>query len=516
MSLFEHIKKNIHSKQPQFRDVMTNDYQHHKLGRDLEKNMKLIRDMLGDSPDLKDRYLYLDPEGTVKIAFIYMNGMIDQNYLNNIVLRSMVNGYQTYVNYYKNHKITPETFKEYILRETEIETASTLGSLFNGLLGGDTVLLIDGFETFYVVGTRMIKERGITEPTTHVSVVGPKDSFTESSLTNLNLIRKRIKNPNLWVKQYVIGKKTNTGIAMVYLKGVADEGLVQEVMKRIESVDMESVLDSSYLLNALRDKKFCLFPEIYSAERPDVVAGNLLEGRVAVIIDGTPFVIIMPVQFVQFFSAVTDYYHKAYIATFFRTMRMLAFYVSILLPAFYIALTSLHSELVPFQLLVRIAAQRSGLPFPTFMEALLLAVIYDVLREASVRMPSATGSAITIVGALILGDSAVQAGIVSPIMVIIISGTAITTLVIPHYNFQLTTTVIKYVFILLSTVFGLYGITLGLIMLYMHLCSIRSFGVSYFTPVAPFNLKGMLDFLIRAPYNKLFKRSGNINDKYPH
>ncbi|MED4797818.1 spore germination protein, partial [Priestia megaterium] len=264
-------------------------------------------------------------------------------------------------------------------------------------------------------------------------VRGPRDSFTETLRTNTALIRRRIKSPKLWIESQQIGEFTKTDIALVYIDGIADEQVIQEVKERLSKIDIDGILESGYIEELIQDEDYTPFPTMHNTERPDSVAAGLLEGRIAILVDGTPFVLMVPALFIQFFQAAEDYYQRADISTLIRLMRYMAFFLALLTPSAYIALTTFHQEMLPFALLISIAAQREGVPFPAIIEAFIMEITFEILREAGVRLPRAVGSAISIVGALVLGEAAVQAGLVSPAMVIVVSITAISNFVSPVY-----------------------------------------------------------------------------------
>ncbi len=488
------------------------DYRNVKLSANLDKNIKKIIDMMGATAELKKRDFYLDLEKNIRVAFLYLNGLVDQNYINETIFDAMIHNYERFKD--KIDLTVFKNFHQFIVTVTEMDEANTLGDLMMGLLGGDTILLIDGFSEFYILGTRKFPERAVSAPTTHNGVVGPKDSFTENILTNLNLIRRRIKNPNLWLEKFYIGTDSNTDVFMIYLKGIAPDKLVTEVYNRLKSVKLENVIDSSYIEGTINENKFSIFPTLYTSERPDVISANLFEGRVAVLVDGSPFVLIAPTVFIQFLQSSEDFYQKSYVTVFNRMLRFVSFYISILLPAIYVAVVLVNPEILPFQLLVKIAGQREGLPFPSYIEAFIMCMIFDVLREAGIRAPLALGSSITTAGALVLGQSAVQAGIISPVMVVIVSITGITTLTIPNYRLQIKMAIIKYPFIILGAMFGIFGLLFGLMILFIHLCSVRSFGVSYYKPFSPFNKVGQMDSILDAPIRTIFKRPKTFAARY--
>ena len=284
--------------------------------------------------------------------------------------------------------------------------------------------------------TKKWEDRGVTEPSAETVVRGSRDSFNETLRTNIMLIRRRIKNINLRIVHKEVGKVTKTNVAIVYVKGIANERIVSNVLNKIDQINIDSVLESGYIEEILSEKSFVLFPTMYTSERPDKVAGNLLEGRVAIFTDGTPFTLLFPAFFIQFFQTTEDYNQGFIFSSFLRLIRYLSFFLALLTPAIYIAITTFHQEMLPTPLLVSIAGQHESVPFPAVIEVIIMELTFEILREAGLRMPRAIGQAISIVGALVLGEAAVNAGIVSTIMIIIVSITAITSLIFPEYNFS--------------------------------------------------------------------------------
>jgi len=299
---------------------------------------------------------------------------------------------------------------------------------------------------------------------------------------------------------------------MLYIKGTASEQVIQEIEKRINENRLKNILDTAYLINIIKEKQNSIFPTIYETERPDIAAANLFEGRVVLLVDGTPFAIIVPTFLIQSIQSVEDYYQKSIIATFFRFIRFLAFWLAIYFPALYICLINFHSELLPMHLLFNIIGQRLEVPFPSFLEILLMLIGFDLLREAGTRMPAPLGSALSFLGAIIIGEAAVSAGLFSSIVVIVVTITGICTLALPGFSLNLTITVLRYFMLIAATIGGLWSLSLASICLITHLASLRSFGSPYLSPISPFSLSGMKDAIMRFPISKLFYRNKNVSD----
>jgi spore germination protein KA len=353
-----------------------------------------------------------------------------------------------------------------------------MNDLMNAIFSGNTVILAEGWSQGISASTSKWKQRGVEEPSTQTVIRGPKEGFTEDLLTNVSLLRRRIKSPALWTK----------------------DSVVNEVLERLDRIETDSILESGYLEEFIQDVTFTPFPTISNTERPDAVAAAIMEGQIAVLVDGTPFVLLLPVTFFKFFLASEDYYQRFDIASFVRIMRFIAFTISMLLPSLYIAISTYHQEMLPTTLLVSLAGQREGVPFPALIEAFMMEITFEVLREAGLRMPRAIGPAVSIVGALVLGQAAVEAGLVSAAMVIVVSFTAISSFVAPAFNIAIAARIIRFFFMLLAGTLGLFGIMSGIFFFLIHLAGLRSFGIPYMAPVSPFVPKNWKDIFVRVPW----------------
>lgn len=478
------------------------------ISTSLSANLELVKQRTGNSSDISIRTLKIGEVSPKCLAIIFIEGMVDTKAINEKIVESIMR--KSFADHDSSQHLIQSLTDEGIAIGS-IKTVNTQEDLFLALMDGNTIILLDGTDQAIIANTAGGETRSIQEPESQVSVRGPRDGFTESIQTNISLVRRRIRNPDLWVESMKIGKKTKTNVAIMYLNGNANEKIVAEVRQRLKKIDIESILESGYIEQLIEDQAFTTFPTLYHTERPDAVAGNILEGRIAIFVDGTPFVLLAPAVFIQFFQSVEDYYTRFDIITALRFLRILTFFISIVAPSVYIASTTFHQEMIPTQLVIIIAAQRENVPFPAFVEALIMEITFEILREAGIRMPRAVGSAISIVGALVIGQAAVQAGIVSPAMVIIVSITAIANFATPSFTMAISARLIRFLFMFSAAVFGLYGVILGMLLLAVHLCALRSFGVPYMTPLAPIspdNVGG--DTLVRAPLWKTREKANLI------
>ncbi|MEK5070955.1 spore germination protein [Sporosarcina sp. FSL K6-1508] len=481
----------------------------------LQENIQTLKGALGESADVVFREIQIGKEGIIKAGIIYTDGLTDTTALQDFILETLMLDINSY-NLEK--KVAPgknliTVLKEFAMAVGEIKEVTTFDVLFTSLLSGDTILLVDGYAQALAISNKQWVERGVTEPMAQTVVRGPREGFSENLRVNTALVRRKLKDPNLWVESKTIGTRTKTNVAMMYINGVVDDKIVKEVHLRLNRIDIDGILESGNIEELIEDAAYSPFPTVFNTERPDVVAAALLEGRIAILVDGTPFVLIVPALFVQFFQSAEDYYQRADIASFIRLLRFVSFGIALLAPSFFIAITTFHQAMLPPALLINLTAQREGVPFPAFFEAMLMEFTFEILREAGVRMPRSIGSAMSIVGAFVIGTAAVEAGVISAAMVIVVSITAIASFVSPTYDIAIAVRLLRFGFMGIAAMFGLFGITVGLIALILHLCSIRSFGIPYMSPIAPFNISDQEDTFIRLPRWKMITRPRLINQQ---
>lgn len=464
------------------------------VGDSLQKTISRIKAEFGESSDLVVNYLKLGSREDC--ADVYIKGLADAKIINYLSLEL-----SRLICEYRNGK----TEKKFELlmdcfsglwptrKGTDMEDAC------RELLSGNTLFFLDGCGEFLSVNTKSNEGRAIEEPTSQTIIKGPKDAFTENIDQNVYLIRKRLRNKNLRIEPLTAGSVTHTELRLVYLNGIAKAEILQEIRRRLSGIQIDRILESNYLEEYLKDDKYTIFPEILNSEKPDSVAAALLEGRVAILVDGTPYVLTAPALAVEFIQVSEDYYHNFIVSSFIRILRLVAFILTLLVPSAFISITTFHQEMIPTQLLISIAAQREDVPFPAFLEVLMMEITFELLREAGIRMPKAIGSAISIVGALVLGQAAVEAGLISAAVVIVVSITAIASFAIPDYSMSNAIRIMRFLLILIGGVLGLYGVSVAVIILTLHLCSLKSITIPYLSPVAPKIKGGGQDIFIRFP-----------------
>jgi len=467
-------------------------------------NLEHIKKSFGYSQDVVIQSMIPDETCPSIMGFIYIEGLVSPTALQSLLTENI------------NLDLDEQpltALRTSISTLGQVTEFSDFATLYQSLLSGLTVVLLDGCAQGLAANTSGGEHRAVEEPTTQSVVRGPREGFTEVISTNIALIRRKIKDPSLWMETMKIGRVSKTDVAIMYVHGIANDGLVEEARRRLGSIDIDAIFESGNVEELIQDETYTPFPTLYNTERPDVIAAGLMEGRVAILVDGTPFVLMAPALFTQFYQSAEDYYQRADFASLLRLLRYACFFISLLAPSLYIAITTFHQELLPSSLLISLAAQREGIPFPAFIEAVVMEVTFEILREAGVRLPKTVGQAVSIVGALVIGQAAVEAGLVSPAMVIIVAITAISNFVIPSFNMAISVRILRFLLMLIAASFGLYGVTVGLIATVLHLCSLRSFGVPYMSPMGPFILEDQKDTIFRMPLWALFARPRLISQK---
>lgn len=387
-----------------------------------------------------------------------------------------------------------------------IKKIGNYGDCIDEISSGNPVLLVDMIEKGIALSLSKWEKRSIEEPTAEVVVRGPREGFVETLQVNTSLIRRKIRSPLLKLEMMEIGRYSKTKIAIMYIEDLIDQSLLEEVRNRLSRIRIDGILESGMIEEFINDHPYSPFPQVLTTERPDVLTASLLEGRLALLIDGTPVTIIVPTTLFSLLQSGEDYYETFPIGSAIRWLRYFFLLISLLLPSLYVAVITYHQEMVPNTLLISMAASREQIPFPALVEALIMEITFEALREAGLRLPKQVGSAVSIVGAIVIGEAAVNAGIVSAPMVIVVAVTGIASFTIPRYPTAIAFRILRFPIILLAGTLGLLGIMLGIILIIVHLSTLRSFGVPYLSPIAPAKFSEMKDVLWRAPWWKLDTR----------
>src|SRR5690554_3969312 len=452
---------------------------------DLAKNLEYFKEKIGHSDDVVFREYTLELPESIAIMVIFVDGLSSKEIINEYILQSLTFRGELKSEWTRDKKNLIHHIKDKVLNINEVQTSNNLDELVTFVLSGETVILFDGYEEALICNTRGWQHRSIDEPETESVIRGPRVGFTETLRFNTAQIRRWIRDPNLRVKVMKIGRRTKSDVAMVYLESVANPQVIKEVKRRLGKIDIDGVMESATLQEMIEDKQLTLFPTIQSTERADRVAAAVLEGKIGIITDNTPFALIVPVSFWEFYYAAEDYYHRWPMAFLLRIVRFFSFFFSLYLPSLYVALSTYNPELIPFTLTIRLAGSREGVPFPLFMEVLLMELAIEIIREASARLPGPLGQTIGIVGGFILGDAAVRAGLISPLTTVVVALTAICSFTAPNFGMAVSIRVLRFPMVLVAMVGGLYGLALVTFILLVHTAGIRSFGVPFLAPFVP-------------------------------
>lgn len=461
-----------------------------------------LRAQFGVSADLTVRRLTVCGRET---AIVTIEGMVDRHMMANAVILPMTEMTGSY---------TPEALiariRDEVLGFTDMLQVTTMDELMNLVASGFGAILVDGVPFAVLGGLQNFMIRSVSEPSSEVTMRGSREGFTEAIRVNISMIRRRLKTPELVFDMMEAGKTSHTAVCLCYMKSRVSEELLAHVKEKIESLPLDAVLESGYIQPFLESPPRGLFSGVNTTERPDTLCGKILEGRIGVLVDGTPFVLVIPYLFVEHFQSMDDYALNPYYATFLRLIKYFSFFVSMLLPGIYVAVGTYHPEMFPPVLLLSFLNANQATPFPLMVEALMIHFLFEIMREAGLRFPKSVGHAVSIVGALVIGESAVRAGLVGAPMVIIVAMTAMSSFVIPSLYGAMA--ILRFGFILLGGSLGLYGVMLGVCLFVCSICAMNIQSIPYMAPLSPFSPKAMLDVLIRADWRKLWKQKFRVQN----
>ncbi len=468
----------------------------------IESKIKEIKRDYNNSPDIIFRKVKVKDK---KILLVFSTSTTSSTSVNDFILKKLVNiktdiNRENIYNHFEN-----------IIPENVLVDIKDKEDMYSKIGAGFTIIIFEDGAPFGIE-TRKDLSRGVSEPLTEQSISGPKDSFTENYETNLGLIRKRIKTNKLTLEEMQIGKQSITQVAVLYMNNIAEEELVKDIINKLKKINTDGVFDSTTIREYIENIQ-STFPTIITTERPDTACMSLLEGKVLIAVENSPYLLIIPSFFTDLFHASEDNYQSTLNVSFTRLIRYGAFFLAILLPAFYVAITTFNHETIPVTLLINFAAQREGVPFPAIVEALGLILVFEILRESDIRMPHLAGTAISILGAIVLGDAAVAAGIVSPIMVIIIALSAIASLMFSDVGIVNAIRFWRIFFMILATLMGIVGIFFAGILLTVKLTSLNSFGKPYLYPLIPLDKKFLFNSIIKRKKDKDNMRMNILTNK---
>jgi len=470
---------------------------------DLYGNIELITNALGTQGSMVVKHIYIGMDQPLDAAIIYVNGITNKDIVDRDILNPLM--LHTRENLNGKENIGEYLCKRYIsMSNTLVE--SDLNAVVNYLKRGKTAVLINGATEVIIVDTTGGVQRAIMEPMNETAAKGPRDGFVENLEVNLSLIRRKVKDNHLSIEMFNIGSRLQSDVALVYINNIVDKQVLEELKNRIKAIDLDSVLSAGKLEQYIEDYAYTVFPQAYSTERPDRAIGNMLEGRIVVLIEGTPMVLTYPAIFMQFFQAVEDYTERTVISSFVRLLRIFAAVLVITLPSFYLTLIKFNVELIPAKFVTPIVQSRVGIALTPFLEILAMEIIVEFLREGGLRLPTKIAQTLSLVGGIIIGDTAIQSKMVSPTTLLVVGVTVISTFLIPNYDMSLAIRILRFPMLVLTNIMGIFGIAIGWFLILVHLSSLDSLGVPYFE----FHKSDLKDTFIRAPLWKMNKRPEGI------
>ena len=485
----------------------------------LEKNIEALDSIFSEWGDIvKKKFVLERGEDTLDMYIIYIDGLTDNEMVERTITRPLLYewrnaGSEDTENTKEKKKAQGDSvFNRLFHNQTEavdLTEKETMMDAVSAVLKGDTAIFIDGADKVMLLSTKKLPTRSVDSPKKESGLKGPRDSFNENLRINTALLRRRIKDPKMKAKQNHLGQRSRTEYALMYMEDLVYPSLLAEIEKRLESFTIDGIFDSGMLVHLLEEKWYSPFPQVQTTERPDKAASAIMEGRVVLVVDNSPEVIILPTTFNTFFQAADDYYNRFAVGSFARCLRYLAAYITVLLPGLYIAITCYYPQVLPTDFLLAIVGARNDITFPIVVEVLLMEFLFEILREAGIRLPGQMGNTIGVVGGLIVGQAAVEASLVSTIVVIVVALTAIASFAIPNEEFSSTFRLLKFAMIFLGAVWGLYGIMLGILVIQIHLASMESFGIPYMMPLVSGSIDDELefqDFILRKPIFTMHNR----------
>lgn len=466
-----------------------------RLAASHDANVSMLKSIFQDVDPMQYRDIV---NGEHRFCLVYFDGVVDKKIIDDHIIAPLM-----LTDKMKAGVEPLDVLKASVLPVNGIKLIDRLDEIVQGLTYGDSLLLVDDEEKAMFIDTKSFMIRAIDEPDAEKILSGPREGFTEALQTNLSMLRRKLRTQDLKMKYYNLGERSNTQICVAYIDSLVEGGVLDELYRRLGEIHIDSVLDANYIAELIKDNAWSVFRTTGFTERPDVVAAKILEGRVAVFVDGTPVVLTLPYLFVENFQSNEDYYVSYYYTSFSRMLRMLGFFMAVAVPGLYVAIVAYHHEMLPTTLLINIAIDSHVVPLPAALEALVMMIMFDILRETGIRMPAGVGQAFSIVGALVLGQASVEANLVSAPMIIVIAASGITSLLVPNMNAPVI--FLRLTLLFLSSVLGFYGLTLGLGVLLIHVLSLKSFGISQLARDERFSWQQQKDTLIRAPWWRMIE-----------
>lgn len=473
------------------------------LSRSIKSNVETIKRLFSDVDTLIIRYVQNNHNRDLKFCIAYCDGVVSSAIINeNIIKPLMLSGAVQSDGPLIDHLI------ENVVLISETKKTTQLKDIVESITYGDTILFVEGADEAVILNTKGFQTRSMDEPENEKILSGPREGFNESLLQNLSLIRRKVRTNELKMKFITLGKMSRTKTCVCYIDKIVNKKLLKELYRRLDLIDIDAVLDTNYITELTRDSVWSPFRTTGYTERPDVVIGKLLEGRIAIFLDGTPVVLTVPYLFIENFQSSEDYYLSFYYTSLARFLRIAGFFLTIAVPAFYVAIVAFQQQMLPTQLLISIASARRSVPLPAAPEAFIMLAVFDILRETGIRMPSNIGQPLSIVGALVIGQAAVDAKLVAAPMIIVVAITGITSLLVPKMNAPVT--YVRVFLLIMASTFGLFGFVLGLSGVLIHILNLYSFGIPQLSLSGSLQFQEIKDTFIRAPWWDMITRTRSM------
>ena len=471
-----------------------------------EDNINNIKNELQDNTLLIVKRFFIGNDDSVEAAIIYINGLVDKDGINRDILQPLMIGAK------ENLKLKTD-LESYICKKYicvgDAKLESDMNKVVYSIKDGNAVIVIENCSQYIVIDSRGGAYRPISDPINESTVRGPRDAFIENIEVNLSIIKRRVKDRNLVIEETVVGKRSQTEVAIIYIKELVNDKVLNSVREKINKIDVDFISSSGQIGQYIENHTYSIFPQFYVTERPDVVEANLMEGKIAIAVDSTPQVMTAPALFIEFFQTPEDYYERFMVASFLRFLRLILLFVIITLTSLYLNFIKFNLEALPVDFIVPIVRSRAGIALSPFFEILLMELVVEILREGGLRLPSKVAQTISVVGGIIIGEMAVEAKIVSPDTLLVVGISVISSFLIPNYEMTLTIRLLRFPLLIITNAIGILGIGLFWFILIVHLLSLDSFGVPYIS----LNISDFKDIFIRGPLWKMDKRPEDIVSK---